>query len=436
MEEVIGSNPICSTKIRTLTLLCSCFIIHLTMQRTIIPRVTRANRQRGFTIVELLIVVVIIAILATITIVAYNGVQQRAIAASIQSDLDNASKKLKLFQVDNSAYPTANDCSTTPIAGSICLKAAVGTTYTAFQVSNSPASSQSFCLTAMQNGVSYRITNDSIPTAGSCSGVMLSGIGCPSGFIVVPGSSTYGTSDFCVMKYDAKQSSGTVPISQAVGTPWVGISQADAVTDSANVAGCTGCHLVTESEWLTIAQNVASVASNWSSGTVGSGFIYSGHNDNVPASILAADTNDANGYSGTGNSSPSNQRRTLTLTNGEVIWDFSGNVWEWTSGSINGGAQPGFAGETSYAWKDWNNGALLLNGLASSTIPSYGIASASGWTSSQGIGQLFSNHGESAARIFVRGGSLEDGASAGIFTLDLYDASTVTNAVIGFRVSR
>ena len=40
---------------------------------------TKTQRNlRGFTIVELLIVIVIIAILAAITIVAYNGIQQRA----------------------------------------------------------------------------------------------------------------------------------------------------------------------------------------------------------------------------------------------------------------------------------------------------------------------------------------------------------------------
>ncbi|MCB8045019.1 prepilin-type N-terminal cleavage/methylation domain-containing protein [Microbacterium oxydans] len=36
------------------------------------------DAQRGFTIVELMIVVVVIAILAAITIVAYNGIQKRA----------------------------------------------------------------------------------------------------------------------------------------------------------------------------------------------------------------------------------------------------------------------------------------------------------------------------------------------------------------------
>jgi hypothetical protein len=149
-----------------------------------------------------------------------------------------------------------------------------------------------------------------ITTAGTCSGVLANGTTCPTGFIVVPGSATYGTSDFCTMKFAASQSSSTVPISQAGSTPWVHMSQTRAIAYAPNVAGCTGCHLITEPEYLTIAQNVLSVASNWSGGAVGSGYIYSGHNDNALANALAADTNDANGYYGETNTG-GNQRRTL-----------------------------------------------------------------------------------------------------------------------------
>ena len=49
--------------------------------------------RRGFTIVELLIVVVIIAILATITIVTYNGIVNRASDTAVMSDLKNATSK-------------------------------------------------------------------------------------------------------------------------------------------------------------------------------------------------------------------------------------------------------------------------------------------------------------------------------------------------------
>lgn len=63
------------------------------------------KRQSGFTIVELLIVIVIIGILAAITIVAYNGIQNKANDSAVQSDLDNIAKKIQLYYIDNGAYP-------------------------------------------------------------------------------------------------------------------------------------------------------------------------------------------------------------------------------------------------------------------------------------------------------------------------------------------
>jgi general secretion pathway protein G len=68
-------------------------------------RVGATQTNQGFTIVELLIVIVIIAILAAITIIAYNGVQGRATFAREQSDLKTLTKALELYKVDNSAYP-------------------------------------------------------------------------------------------------------------------------------------------------------------------------------------------------------------------------------------------------------------------------------------------------------------------------------------------
>ena len=59
----------------------------------------------GFTIVELLVVIVIIAVLATITFVSYTGIVQKAAAANLQSDLKNASTGLALYNATNSGYP-------------------------------------------------------------------------------------------------------------------------------------------------------------------------------------------------------------------------------------------------------------------------------------------------------------------------------------------
>lgn len=67
------------------------------------------TKERGFTIVELLIVVVVIGILAAITIVAYNGVTNRARTASAQSAAASVQKKAELFATDGSTgkYPAA-----------------------------------------------------------------------------------------------------------------------------------------------------------------------------------------------------------------------------------------------------------------------------------------------------------------------------------------
>ncbi len=118
----------------------------------------------GFTIVELLIVIVIIGILATVTIVSYTGINNRAIAASMQSDLASASTKLKLYQTDNMAYPTLINSCPTPSAGNICLKASPGNTYSYSAVNS--ASPQTFRLTSTNtNGAIYVVKNNSSPAA-------------------------------------------------------------------------------------------------------------------------------------------------------------------------------------------------------------------------------------------------------------------------------
>lgn len=59
----------------------------------------------GFTIVELLVVIIIIGILGSITVVAYNGVQQRAAQSAALADLSTNLKKVQLYQVVNTSAP-------------------------------------------------------------------------------------------------------------------------------------------------------------------------------------------------------------------------------------------------------------------------------------------------------------------------------------------
>jgi prepilin-type N-terminal cleavage/methylation domain-containing protein len=74
------------------------------------------NKKSGFTLVELLIVIVVIAILAAITIVAYNGIQQRAHTTAQKSAAANLAKKVEAHNAINNIYPTFNS-TTSAITG-------------------------------------------------------------------------------------------------------------------------------------------------------------------------------------------------------------------------------------------------------------------------------------------------------------------------------
>lgn len=127
-----------------------------------------ANKKAGFTIVELLVVIVVIGILAAIAIVSYTGIIQKVKIASLQSDLSSASRQIKLFQVTSPTgdYPTANNCPT-PGATEICLKYSNGNSYgTSYTVNNS-SNPKTFSLTATNGTIVWHITNDSTPIAGA-----------------------------------------------------------------------------------------------------------------------------------------------------------------------------------------------------------------------------------------------------------------------------
>ncbi len=66
----------------------------------------RVKQQKGFTIVELLIVIVVIAILAAITVVAYTGIKERADATQVQSALTQTNKQILAYAAEHAdAYP-------------------------------------------------------------------------------------------------------------------------------------------------------------------------------------------------------------------------------------------------------------------------------------------------------------------------------------------
>lgn len=81
---------------------------------------TYNTQKTGFTIVELLIVIVVIAILAAISIVAYNGIQGRSRASAAQTLAGSIAKKAEMYNLDSSAssYPATLNLLTAPAESS------------------------------------------------------------------------------------------------------------------------------------------------------------------------------------------------------------------------------------------------------------------------------------------------------------------------------
>ncbi|MGO2030128.1 MAG: type IV pilin protein [Glutamicibacter ardleyensis] len=80
-----------------------------------VPKHTTTNKRRGFTIVELLIVIVVIGILAAITIVAYNGVQERSRVQQANAEINSLLKAIEMARINKDTHLYA-------ITGSNCTR--------------------------------------------------------------------------------------------------------------------------------------------------------------------------------------------------------------------------------------------------------------------------------------------------------------------------
>lgn len=113
------------------------------------------QKRSGFTIVELLIVIVVIAILAAITVVAYNGIRERAETSSLHSAAAQAYKKIEAEKIRTGVYPSAVED-----AGVI---AAAGSTY------DYRAFGYGSCVAVSKGDLTYHVSTDNpSPTSGSC----------------------------------------------------------------------------------------------------------------------------------------------------------------------------------------------------------------------------------------------------------------------------
>jgi hypothetical protein len=287
---------------------------------------------------------------------------------------------------------------------------------------------------------------------------------CPTNYVFVPGNDGQGTTDFCVAKYEMKAlnsgslitdgnvaySAAYVAASRPDGTPWVNISQTNAITECSAASLGTGYSLISNAQWQTIARNIESVNSNWSGGVVGSGGISRGNSDGAISATAVADgfafagtnllmaytsnaaasTVDTDPYRGTGNSSAQaylsgkEQSRYHTLTTNEKIWDIGGNGSEWVSDLMSGASLTPTISTSE--WYEYTN-TTYLPASPTTNRTLFGPAN-TGYNSDNGMGKIYGGSGGAVAR---SGHCWTDGA--GVFSAHLGLAPSDVSFIIGFR---
>jgi len=241
-------------------------------------------------------------------------------------------------------------------------------------------------------------TNSPTPTSGKCH----------EGYLPVPGNGELNTKSFCVMKYEAKQVDKKA-ISQAEKTPWVSISRNQARAECSKV----DASLMTNAQWQTIARNIESVGKNWSGAKVGSGSLNRGHSDGTKA--LSSSGSEAVTWD--------KNKRTHLLSNGELISDLAGNVWEWVNDDNNSKQ-----GSDQYVSQEpWNGAAGKLKWGPKGTYKNkdsgeYG-----------GLGKSYLDDDSGAV---LRGGGWNYGTGAGVFHALLYYGASSSDTYVGFRCVR
>jgi general secretion pathway protein G len=163
------------------------------------------NRQSGFTIVELLVVIVVIGVLAAITIVSFTGISSRAIVASLQSDLGNTSKSLKMYYTEYGSYPLGN--KTTAFNGSLCPTSPNTDTKYCMKLSGSNSidyylgTATSFVLRLKNGTTVYKITHNSAPVA----------------FVMPPNTTDNGNDTYTTKVYSTSLQDGYMSYSTCFG---------------------------------------------------------------------------------------------------------------------------------------------------------------------------------------------------------------------------
>jgi len=115
----------------------------------VLDNIKAKGLNRGFTIVELLVVIVVIGILAAITVVSYTGITTKANkAAAIQNSSSVATAADAWFAENNGAYPSIANLSsgTVKVPSNIAIIGTVPTSAAPASISYNLTSTTGYCI--------------------------------------------------------------------------------------------------------------------------------------------------------------------------------------------------------------------------------------------------------------------------------------------------
>lgn len=309
------------------------------------------------------------------------------------------------------------------------------------------------------------LTTDLIPDPADPTGAGSTSVfSCPTHYISVPGNTIYDTNGFCIMKYEAKLmyddiiiGDGNInneaiydfnakfggvdeakfkAISNKAGRPWVRITRGINASTSSSQGAIEACknlgesyNLITNAQWQTIARNIEAQTTgdtnNWGVDENGDTILNHGHGDGDPNQSCDVFQESVEGScSNSNNETDFAEKRTHTLSNGEVIWDMAGNVREWVKDNntdlVNGGVTAHWSEASFLSTTQLTFGPLTLV-PASCSNPSGGIRC--------GLGKLTDN----STGAVLRGGDYQSPLRAGVFGVYLGFGPNLKSGIVGFR---